>query len=213
VAKQSTGQLSQLDWGDVDLQLQTEVRYEMPATMTTIFVADGVTIARVNKKWQAVADVQQEQINVREYHHRLTRAISNLGARQWIELEELTTLADRLVSASLKFTVETLTSDIMAILQGAMWSALVGKSGNLIEVTPNDTSVKEWSEMTPHLPGFISSFSVAFQAGQVEDISFKMGDEFILFVPKKSDYLIVKLEGKHLPGARRLISRIIGSTS
>ena len=207
-AKKSAGDLSAVNWGGEDLQLQTELRYLPSPHITTIMVVQGEVITRVKKPWVPADNQIEEQNRISEFHNRLTSAISRLCDKKWIKLKELPKLSNRLVSIALKFTSGTLTFEALTLLPGARWAALIDDTGDVLEAAPSDDFVSNWGEGSVHLRGLLKHISELFKAGPLEDVSLRLEDSFVLGALKGNEMLIAAIESDTLLEARQMLKRI-----
>lgn len=206
--KNSAGDLSQVLWDGTDLQIQTEVRYEAPARLTTILVADGTVISRTEKPWRPVANLIEDQRRVTEYHQRLTHALQRLHDKQWVKVSDLAGLAGRLVTVALRFGGGSVTTEALGIMQGAAWVALIGRDGAVEESTPADAPAIPWGEAVRALLPVLEDISSLFGTGPLEDASLKTGENFILMAPRGEAMLAAEISGERLPEARQMIKRL-----
>lgn len=206
--KNSAGDLSQVLWDGTDLQIQTEVRYETPARLTTILVADGTVISRTEKPWKPVTNLVEDQRRVTEYHHRLTQALQRLHDKRWVKVSDLAGLAGRLVSVAIRFGGSSITTEALGLMQGASWVALIDRAGRIEESTPAEAPAAPWGDAVRALMPVLEDISQLFGTGPLEDASLKTGENFILIAPREASVLVAEISGERLPEARQMIKRL-----
>lgn len=204
----TAGHLSRVLWEKDDLQIQTELRYRPTPHVTTIMVVNGAVIVRSENPWPISSSQTQDQIRVSDYHKRLTLALERLRKRQWINLEELKPLADKLVKIALRLS-GSLASEAMSLIPGTGWAAVLGDEGEIIEAKPDNKLVEPWCETSTALLESIVMVSKLLEGGPVDDVSLRTGKGYVLLFPRGKSLVMTSVKSENLPEARQIMKRLV----
>lgn len=208
--KKSAGHLSAVAWSDTDLQLQTEVRYGEDANLTTIMVADGRIVARVTKPWLGNITDEGENKRIRDYHNRLTLALTRLCDKQWITLEDLPRLAERMVGVALKLVTASRSGETFSIMPGAHWVALTDLTGGIKEAAPSVKIVSKWSDELPALVSMLNATAKVFRVGEMHDATLRTAEGFVLAAFGVAEIAAAAVEPGNIVEAMRKLRNLVG---
>ena len=208
----SAGHLSAVSWTGIDLQLQTEVRYGEDTNVTTIMVADGRIVARVTKPWLGNNAEEGENKRIRDYHNRLTLAIQRLCDKQWISLDDLPRLAERMVGVALKLVHDSRSGETFSIIPGAHWVALTDLTGGIKEAAPSVKVVSNWSDELPAVVSMLNATAKVFEVGEMHDAALRTSEGYVLTAFGVAEIAAAAVEPGNVAEAMRKLRNLVGPT-
>lgn len=171
-------------------------------------VVNGAVIVRSKNPWPISASQMQDQIRVSDYHKRLTMALERLRKKQWINLEQLKPLADKLVKVALRLS-GSLASEAMSLIPGVGWAAVLGEQGEIIEAKPESNVVAPWCDTSTSLLEAIVLVSKLLEGGDIDDISMRTASGYVLLFPKDKSLVMTSVKSENLPEARQIMKRLV----
>jgi predicted regulator of Ras-like GTPase activity (Roadblock/LC7/MglB family) len=204
----SSGSISRLQWSGAELLLQTEIRRSPEPVATTLMLSKGEVLCRGEGEWVDLAlDQVAEQRRLRGYHGRLLRALRKLRDEKDVGLDQLREIFQRLVRVALGIMASP-ASEILAVLPGARWAALVGAGGEAIDSAPPGNPAESWSQSALRFLGLADRMSGLFGGGQVSDVSLRAAKGYVLITRRWGSALVVEVEQDRLGPARFELRRL-----